>query len=100
MKETSSRAKKLLQYREEIITLLEKAGARNPQVFGSVARGDDGDESDIDLLVDFDLNLGLLPIVRVNGELSILLKERVEVSPQGILLPEILASALIDAVPL
>ncbi|MCU0251935.1 MAG: nucleotidyltransferase family protein [Vicinamibacterales bacterium] len=37
--------------REEILRIAERHGARNVRVFGSVARGEATDESDIDLLV-------------------------------------------------
>ena len=38
--------------REEILSIAAKHGARNVRIFGSVARGEDDDKSDIDLLVD------------------------------------------------
>jgi predicted nucleotidyltransferase len=38
--------------RELIRRIAEKHGARNVRVFGSVARGDAGPDSDVDLLVD------------------------------------------------
>ena len=41
--------------REEILRLAEKHGAFNVRVFGSVARGEAGPDSDIDLLVEWDL---------------------------------------------
>jgi uncharacterized protein len=36
-------------------TIAEKHGAHNVRVFGSVARGDATEDSDIDFLVDYDL---------------------------------------------
>ena len=39
--------------RDEILALAAKAGAMNVRVFGSAARGDDREESDLDLLVDW-----------------------------------------------
>ncbi len=39
--------------RDEIMRLMEQYGAYNVRVFGSVARGDAGPESDVDLLVSF-----------------------------------------------
>jgi len=39
-------------YREEILRIAAGHGARNVRVFGSVARGDAGPDSDLDLLVD------------------------------------------------
>ena len=38
--------------REEIMRIAAKHGARNVRVFGSVARREDDEKSDIDLLVD------------------------------------------------
>src|SRR5579864_756958 len=43
----------LREHRDEIRTAAERVGAHNVRVFGSVVRGDDTSESDIDLLVDF-----------------------------------------------
>jgi len=40
------------QHREEILRIAAQHGATNVRVFGSVARGTDGPDSDIDLLVD------------------------------------------------
>lgn len=37
--------------RDEILAIAERHGARNVRVFGSVARGEENDASDIDLLV-------------------------------------------------
>jgi predicted nucleotidyltransferase len=38
--------------REQILEIAAKHGARNVRVFGSVAHGEAGPESDVDLLVD------------------------------------------------
>jgi hypothetical protein len=40
------------QKRDQILDLAEKHGARNVRVFGSVARGESRQDSDIDFLVD------------------------------------------------
>lgn len=42
----------VLEHREEILRIAERHGAKNVRVFGSVARGTAGPESDLDLLVD------------------------------------------------
>ncbi len=41
-------------HRDEILRIAARRGVSNIRVFGSVARGDAGPDSDIDLLVDFD----------------------------------------------
>jgi predicted nucleotidyltransferase len=38
--------------REEILTIAARHGAHNIRIFGSVARGEAGPDSDLDLLVD------------------------------------------------
>ena len=40
--------------REEILRIAAKHGAYNVRVFGSVARGEADEKSDIDLLVEFE----------------------------------------------
>jgi len=42
----------LREKRDEIQSIAAKHGARNVRIFGSVARGEAGADSDIDLLVD------------------------------------------------
>ncbi|MFC7405725.1 nucleotidyltransferase domain-containing protein [Georgenia alba] len=44
----------LAEHADEVRAILAAAGARNPRVFGSVARGTDSATSDIDLVVDLD----------------------------------------------
>ena len=42
---------KLRQLRDEVVATIERFGGSSPRVFGSVARGQDGPDSDIDILV-------------------------------------------------
>ena len=56
MKKTGLGIQELLYYeRSQILAIAQKHGAYNVRVFGSVARGEATPESDIDLLVDYDL---------------------------------------------
>ena len=45
-------ARLLREKREDILRIAEQHGASNVRVFGSVARGEAGPDSDIDFLVD------------------------------------------------
>jgi predicted nucleotidyltransferase len=45
-------SKVLAQYRETIRRIIARGPLSNPRVFGSVVRGDDHEDSDLDLLVD------------------------------------------------
>lgn len=86
--------------RQAILKLARAAGARNVRVFGSVARGQDTSESDIDFLVDFDVSQGLVPIIHLQTQLESLLGQSVDVAPVSVLKPTISRKALAEAVPL
>jgi uncharacterized protein len=45
----------LSTHQAQILSIAEKHGASNVRVFGSVARGEANEDSDIDFLVDYDL---------------------------------------------
>ena len=49
------RQKQLEENRENILAIAAKHGAFNVRVFGSVTRGEDTPDSDIDLLIDYDI---------------------------------------------
>ena len=67
------------QRREEILRLAASRGARNVRVFGSVARGDSDERSDIDFLVDLEPGRSLLDLGGLNLDLERLLGSRVDV---------------------
>lgn len=96
----SPRAKLLREKRGEILKLARKYEARNVRVFGSVARGEDDEKSDIDLLVEMDIYHGLGKLIRIKAELNELLGVKVDVAPIGLLKKAVLNNALRDAVPL
>lgn len=97
----SPRMAKVRAHREQIVEVARRHGASNVRVFGSVARDTDGPDSDIDLLVDLDVDVvGLLPVGALADELSVLLGEPVDVAPSGALAPDVLTSALAEAVVL
>jgi len=50
----------LRQRRDEIIAIAARHGAGNIRVFGSIARGEGGPESDVDLVVEFEIGRSLL----------------------------------------
>jgi predicted nucleotidyltransferase len=45
----------LQEKRQDILNIATKHGAFNVRIFGSVARGEETEKSDIDFLVDYDL---------------------------------------------
>jgi predicted nucleotidyltransferase len=83
-----------------VLAVAERRGARNVRVFGSVARGDDGPTSDVDLLVDLDEDVSLLGLTGLGNELSDLLGVSVDVVPASMLKPRLRDRVLAEAVPL
>ncbi|ARJ64356.1 hypothetical protein WV31_00920 [Magnetospirillum sp. ME-1] len=69
----------LIEKREEILRLAALHGAANVRVFGSVARGEDREDSDIDLLVHMEDGRSLLDMVRLWDQLGSLLGRKVDV---------------------
>jgi len=69
-------------------------------VFGSVARGEDNDASDIDLLVDLDAGVGLVTLIRLQQAMTELLGHEVDVVPASSLKPGFRADVLAEAIPL
>ncbi len=60
----------LPQYRETIRQLVLQAGMANPRVFGSVLRGEDSEDSDLDILVDPAPRASLLAMERLQAQLA------------------------------
>lgn len=72
-------AELLRAHREQILRLAAQRGASDVRVFGSVARGDAGPGSDIDLLVRLDPDRSLLDLGGLVDDLEELLGRRVDV---------------------
>ena len=75
--------------REEILRIAAKHGARNVRVFGSVARGEADDQSDIDFLVDMEPGRSLLDRAGLLVDLEELLGRKVDVATERVLKPRI-----------
>lgn len=73
--------RRLRRRRKAIIETAARRGARNVRVFGSVARGEDTADSDIDLLVDLDGGVGVVGLAGLKRELTALLGVSVDVVP-------------------
>jgi hypothetical protein len=70
----------LLQLRRvDILRIAAEHGASNVRVFGSVACGESGPDSDLDLLVEFDLDRSLFDHVALIQDLEDLLGRKVDV---------------------
>jgi uncharacterized protein len=86
--------------REAILQIAAKHGARNVRVFGSVARGEADDQSDIDFLVDMEPGRSLLDLGGLLTDLQDLLGRNVDVVTERGLKPRIRERVLHEAVAL
>lgn len=87
-------------HRALIVQLAARFGARRVRVFGSLARGDARDDSDVDLLVEFEPNRSLLDQVGLKQELETCLGRRVDVVAEGGISPYLRDEIMATAVPL
>ncbi len=65
--------------RDDILLLASRHGARNVRIFGSVARGGAGPESDVDLLVKMEEGRSLLDLSALVADLQDTLGRKVDV---------------------
>ena len=83
--------------------LLAKYAARNPRLFGSVARGDAVEGSDIDIIVEMDPADGNL-LMRASGLMEetreLYGRQDIDIFPVQLLKRPVSESALLDAVAL
>ena len=68
--------------REEILRLAKRRGARSVRVFGSVARGEAKESSDLDLLVEWEPGSSLLDHAGLVQDLQELLGVKVHVGTE------------------
>jgi predicted nucleotidyltransferase len=90
----------LKEKRKEIFRIASKYGAHHVRVFGSVARGESGRGSDLDLLVRFDRGVTLLNQAALIRELEPLLGSKVDVVSDKGLRPRVRKRVLAEAKPL
>ena len=96
----SALGRRLRRRRAAVLEVAERHGATNVRVFGSVARGQDTDESDIDLMVDLAPEVGLVSLAALQRELTDLLNTRVDVVPADSMRPRVKARADSESIPL
>lgn len=90
----------LLVKKQEIINIANKHGAYNIRVFGSVARGEADNNSDIDFLVDLGDDLSPWFPVRLIRDLEQLLKRKVDVVTENGLKERIKKRVIDEAISL
>ncbi len=90
----------LREKREDILRLAKEYGAYNVRVFGSVARGEADEKSDIDLLVDMEKGRSLFDMGGLLMDLQDVLGHNVDLVTENGLRERIKDHVLNDAIPL
>ncbi len=90
----------LRERRDEIYRIAMQHGVTQLRVFGSVARGESGADSDVDLLVRLDPGRSLLDIIAIKQDLEDLLGRKVDVVTEASISPYIRDQVLREAVSL
>jgi predicted nucleotidyltransferase len=86
--------------RDEILRIAALHGARDVRLFGSAARGDTTDQSDIDLLINLEAGRSLMDHADLVVELERLLGRRVDVVTERGLRPRVRDAIMRDTTPL
>ncbi|MER2540197.1 MAG: nucleotidyltransferase family protein [Azonexus sp.] len=89
----------LASNRDAVRRVVEAHRACNPRVFGSVAHGDDTEDSDLDILIDPTPDTTLFDIGAIRHELLQLLGVPVDVLTPKALPEKFRATVLAEAVP-
>lgn len=88
------------KHRTEILALAERHGVRDVRIFGSMARGDANDTSDVDLLVSLSPGRTGLALGGLLMDVQKLLRRRVDVVTERGLHPALRDRVLKEALPL
>jgi uncharacterized protein len=97
---TTALGREIVANRSALLAAAERRRARDVRVFGSVARGQDGESSDVDLLVSLDAGASLLDLIGFACDAEDILGVRVDVGTPESLRPHVRDEVLADAATL
>ncbi len=97
---TGPLGRRLRRRRREVLDVATAHGITNVRVFGSVARGTERPDSDLDLLVDLPPGVGLIGLGRAREAVERIVGAKVDLIPASGLKPDVAARAIAELVPL
>lgn len=90
----------IIRHRTELLAMAERHGITDVRVFGSMARSDANENSDVDFLVKLRPGMTGLALAGLLGDAEDLLQRKVDVLTEGALHPALRERILLDARPL
>jgi uncharacterized protein len=90
----------LAKHRDEVLAIIARYPVTNPRVFGSVARGEDVEGSDVDIVVDVQGSFSYFDMGRLTRELEELLGCPLDIGTARSLRVDVAARAARDLRPL
>jgi predicted nucleotidyltransferase len=96
----SARRKSVDNNASRLVRAFKVLGGSNLRLFGSVARGDDRPDSDIDLLVDVAPSVGLFALGQMRSEAERILGTTVDIVPANSLKRDVAERVLAEAISL
>ena len=82
--------------KDEIKDLLKRNNVTMLGLFGSYARGEESEESDVDFIIEFSKNNGLLSLIKLKRELSEILGKKVDLLTERSISPYIRQNIMND----
>jgi predicted nucleotidyltransferase len=86
--------------REMIVDILRRNGVKKASFFGSIVRGEMTEDSDVDLLVEFEGKKSLLDLAHLKNELEDSINRRVDLLTYKSLHPRLKDRILAEQVPI
>ena len=99
-RERKSMSDQMQPVREKIIGILHRNNVKKASFFGSIVRGEMTEESDVDLLVEFEGKKSLLDLAHLKNELEDAINRRVDVLTYKSLHPRLKDRILAEQVPI
>jgi hypothetical protein len=90
----------VVAHRAGILEILRRHDVTHPEIFGSAARGDDHEGSDVDILVDLPDGMSLIDLIGIQLELEDLLGVPVDLVPRRDMKDRVHRRARVDLVAL
>ena len=92
--------RRVRRYRHDLVAAAAAHGVTNLRVFGSVARGQDRADSDVDILADLPADLGMFGLLQLQAELEAIVHTSVDLIPAAGLKADVGSRVAADLVPL